>query len=170
MLDIDATDDPTHGAQQLSLFDGYRKQYQYKPLLVFEGESGFPLGGHLRPGTAHDSWGTAEVLHEIVEQLRSAWPEVPILVRGDCGFALPAVYDFCEAENLTYALGLPSNAVLKRQLCIGMTRRVLHRKIINNKGVSETSKGNQYKSKLPLGRRASHGSPRCLTLLRTNQR
>jgi hypothetical protein len=115
VLDIDATDDPTHGAQQLSLFDGYRKQYQYKPLLVFEGESGFPLGGHLRPGTAHDSWGTAEVLHEIVEQLRSAWPEVPILVRGDCGFALPAVYDFCEAENLTYALGLPSNAVLKRR-------------------------------------------------------
>jgi hypothetical protein len=55
MLDIDATDDPTHGAQQLSLFDGYRKQYQYKPLLVFEGESGFPLGGHLRPiGVQHD--------------------------------------------------------------------------------------------------------------------
>jgi hypothetical protein len=55
VLDIDATDDPTHGAQQLSLFDGYRKQYQYKPLLVFEGESGFPLGGHLRPiGVQHD--------------------------------------------------------------------------------------------------------------------
>ena len=59
VLDIDATDDPTHGNQQLSLFDGYHKQYQYKPLLVLEGESGFPLAGHLRPGTAHDKIGRA---------------------------------------------------------------------------------------------------------------
>ena len=115
VLDVDATDDPTHGDQQLSLFDGYRKQYQYKPLLVFEGETGFPLGGHLRPGTAHDSWGVVEVLREIVAQLRATWPDVPIFVRGDCGFALPEVYDFCEAENLSYALGFSVNEVLKRR-------------------------------------------------------
>ncbi len=115
VLDVDATDDPTHGEQQLSLFDGYRRQYQYKPLLVLEGETGFPLAGHLRPGTAHDSLGAADVLREIVEQLRAAWPAVPILVRGDCGFALPQVYDFCEAEKLLYCLGLASNAVLKRK-------------------------------------------------------
>lgn len=115
VLDLDATDDPTHGDQQLSLFDGYRKQYQYKPLLVFDGETGFPLGGYLRPGTAHDSWGAADALREIVAQLRQVWPNVPILVRGDTGFALPEVYDFCEAENLPYALGYATNAVLKRR-------------------------------------------------------
>lgn len=115
VLDIDATDDPTHGDQQMSLFDGYKRQYQYKPLLVFEGQSGFPLAGHLRPGTAHDSWGTADVLREIVQQLRAAWPDVPITVRGDCGFGLPEVYDFCEAEKLFYALGIAANAVLKRK-------------------------------------------------------
>ena len=115
MLDVDATDDPTHGAQQLSLFDGYRKQYQYKPLLVLDGETGFPLAAHLRPGTAHDSWGAADVLQEIVEQLRAVWPDMPILVRGDTGFAIPEVYDFCEAENLPYALGFASNEVLKRR-------------------------------------------------------
>lgn len=115
VLDLDATDDPTHGDQQLSLFDGYRKQYQYKPLLVLDGETGFPLGGYLRPGTAHDSWGAADALREIVAQLREVWPDVPILVRGDTGFALPEVYDFCEAENLPYALGYATNAVLKRQ-------------------------------------------------------
>lgn len=115
VLDVDATDDPTHGDQQLSLFDGYRKQYQYKPLLVLEGETGFPLGGYLRPGTAHDSWGAADALREIVAQLREAWPGVPILVRGDTGLALPEVYDFCEAENLPYALGYATNEVLKRR-------------------------------------------------------
>jgi hypothetical protein len=115
VLDLDATDDPTHGDQQLSLFDGYRKQYQYKPLLVLEGETGFPLGGYLRPGTAHDSWGAVDVLREIVAQLRTHWPDVPILVRGDTGLALPEVYDFCEAEKLAYALGFSTNAVLKRK-------------------------------------------------------
>lgn len=115
VLDIDATDDPTHGDQQLALFDGYRKQYQYKPLLVFDGETGFPLGGYLRPGTAHDSWGAADALREIVAQLRQVWPNVPILVRGDTGFALPDLYDFCEAENLPYALGYATNEVLKRR-------------------------------------------------------
>lgn len=115
VLDIDATDDPTHGAQQLALFDGYRRQYQYKPLLVFEGETGFPLAGHLRPGTAHDSWGAVDVLRQIVEQLRARWPDVEIVVRGDCGLATPAVYDFCEAEKLLYVLGFSTNDVLKRQ-------------------------------------------------------
>jgi hypothetical protein len=115
VLDLDATDDPTHGDQQLSLFDGYRKQYQYKPLLVLEGETGFPLGGYLRPGTAHDSWGAADVLREIVAQLRSHWPHVPIVVRGDTGFALPEVYDVCEVEKLPYALGFSANEVLKRR-------------------------------------------------------
>lgn len=115
VLDFDATDDPTHGDQQLALFDGYRKQYQYKPLLVFEGETGFPLGGHLRPGTAHDGWGTVDVLQEVVPQLRQKWPEVPILVRGDCGMASPEVYEYCESENLQYAFGYASNEVLKRR-------------------------------------------------------
>lgn len=115
VLDFDATDDPTHGDQQLALFDGYRRQYQYKPLLVFEGETGFPLGGHLRAGTAHDGWGTVDVLREIVAQLRHKWPDVPIFVRGDCGMALPEVYEYCESENLQYAFGYASNAVLKRR-------------------------------------------------------
>ena len=115
VLDIDATDDPTHGAQQLTLFDAYHCQYQYKPLLVFEGETGFPLSGHLRPGTAHDSWGAVDVLRQIVQQLRARWPDVPILVRGDCGMATPAVYDFCEAEKLLYVLGFAANEVLKRK-------------------------------------------------------
>ena len=115
ILDIDASDDPTHGQQVLSFYHGYYEQHQYFPLYVFDGMTGFPLAAWLRPGTVHASCGTVDVLKPIVEQLRQAWPGITILVRGDCGFAMPAVYEFCEAEGLLYALGYSSNTVLKER-------------------------------------------------------
>ena len=51
ILDIDPSDDPTHGQQVLSFFHDYFDQYQCFPLFVFEGETGFPLAARLRPGT-----------------------------------------------------------------------------------------------------------------------
>jgi len=36
LLDIDSTDDPTHGQQQLSFFNGAYDQHMYHPMLVFE--------------------------------------------------------------------------------------------------------------------------------------
>lgn len=113
ILDVDATDDPTHGQQVLTAFHGYFEQHQYFPLLVFDGATGFPLAAWLRPGTAHASWGAVELLSAIVGQLRAAWPDVTILVRGDGGFAVPEMYDFCEAERLDYVLGFAGNAVLQ---------------------------------------------------------
>src|SRR4051794_3021987 len=43
ILDLDPTDDPAHGRQALSGYHGYYGQHQYFPLLVFDGDSGFPL-------------------------------------------------------------------------------------------------------------------------------
>ena len=40
ILDIDDTDDETHGAQQLSLFNAYHDEYCYQPLFIFEGQTG----------------------------------------------------------------------------------------------------------------------------------
>lgn len=114
ILDVDATDDPTHGAQALSGYHGYYRQHQYLPLHVYEGHSGFPLAVWLRPGTAHASLGAVDILQGIVAALRAAWPGVPILVRADNGLGVPAVYDFCEAEHLDYVLGYASNPVLER--------------------------------------------------------
>ncbi len=113
ILDVDPTDDPTHGEQVLSFFHGYFDQYQYFPLMVFDGETGFPLAAWLRPGTVHASCGAVTTLRTIVKALRAAWPNVLILVRGDTGLAVPEVYEFCEAEGLLYALGYGSNEVLK---------------------------------------------------------
>ncbi len=115
ILDIDASDDPTHGGQQLSLFHGYYDQHQLFPLFVFDGESGFPLAAWLRSGTAHPSWGAVETLAEIVAQLRIAWPDVEIVVRADAGYATPELLSFLEEQRLKYVIGYARNAVLERR-------------------------------------------------------
>jgi hypothetical protein len=114
ILDVDATDDPTHGSQALSGYHGYFRQHQYFPLLVYEGHSGFPLAAWLRPGTVHASLGAVDVLRSIVAKLRAVWPRVRILVRADNGLGVPAVYEFCEANELAYVIGYATNAVLER--------------------------------------------------------
>jgi DDE family transposase len=121
ILDIDPSDDPTHGQQVLSSFHGYFDQYQYFPLFVFDGETGFPLAAWLRPGTVHASCGAVSTLRRIVQALRAAWPEVLILVRGDTGMAVPEVYEFCEAEGLLYVFGYGSNEVLKRRTAAALS-------------------------------------------------
>jgi hypothetical protein len=113
IIDLDPSDDPTHGQQVLSFFHGYYDQHQYFPLFAFDGATGFPLAAWLRPGTVHASCGALETLQIIVAHLRAAWPDVVILVRGDTGLAVPALYEYCEREGLLYALGYGSNAVLK---------------------------------------------------------
>jgi hypothetical protein len=121
ILDVDASDDPTHGQQVLTGFHAYFDQSQYFPLYIFDGDTGFPLGAWLRPGTVHASCGAIDSLHVIVTQLRAAWPDVQILVRADTGFAVPAVYEYCEREGLLYAFGYATNDVLKDRVDTWMT-------------------------------------------------
>ena len=113
IIDLDPSDDPTHGQQVLSFYHGYYEQHQYFPLFAFDGATGFPLAAWLRPGTVHASCGAVATLQTIVTQLRAAWPSVTILVRGDTGLAVPDVYEYCEREGLLYTLGFGSNSVLK---------------------------------------------------------
>jgi len=114
ILDVDAADDPTHGAQTLSGYHGYYRQHHYLPLHAYEGHGGFPLAVRLRPGAIHASLGAANTLGAIVARLRAAWPGVRILVRADNGLGVPAVYAFCEAAHLDYVLGYAGNAVPER--------------------------------------------------------
>jgi hypothetical protein len=114
ILDVDATDDPVHGHQTLSGYHGYYRQHQYLPLLVYDGATGFPLAAWLRPGAVHASLGAAEILERIVVALRAAWPGVAIQVRSDNGLAVPGLYDYCEANGLSYAFGYATNPVLQR--------------------------------------------------------
>lgn len=113
-LDLDATDDPTHGHQQLALFHGHYDQYQYDPLVVSEATTRHVFVAALRHGTAHASLGADDDLMAVVRAVRAARPDVAVHVRGDAGFGLPLMYELCEANRLTYTLGFSSNAKLKR--------------------------------------------------------
>jgi len=114
ILDVDATDDPTHGQQTLSAYHGYFRQHQYFPLLVYDGATGFPLAAWLRPGTVSASCGATDILAPILVRLRAAWPGVRITIRGDSGLAVPELYTFCEGHDVHYVFGFGSNDVLKR--------------------------------------------------------
>lgn len=88
-LDIDSTDDPTHGQQQLSFFHGYYDQPMYHPLLIFDGVSGQLVRAVLRPGNAHAARGAMGVLGRILRRLQQRFPQVQIGVRGASAFAVP---------------------------------------------------------------------------------
>jgi hypothetical protein len=113
LLDFDSTDDPAHGKQEGVAYHGYFGQHQYHPLLVFDGQTGQIITAVLRPGNAHAGHGALSVLKRIVERLQEAWPEVRIDIRADAGFALPAVYEYCEAEGIYYTIGLVPNSRLE---------------------------------------------------------
>lgn len=113
VLDIDSTDDPTHGDQEGSAYHGYYEQHMYHPLLVFDGDTGHLITMVLRPGNIHASRGAVGVLKRIVQRLRAAWPSVTIELRADAGFATPAIYEYCEAEGITYTVGLITNVRLE---------------------------------------------------------
>ena len=115
ILDIDPTDDPCHGHQQLALFNGFYDQYMYLPALVFERTSGMLLGVRLQGGNAHPAHRAVQVLQPIIRRLRKTWPKVKILIRGDAGFADPKIYRFCEGNDLEYLLGLPATGPLKER-------------------------------------------------------
>jgi hypothetical protein len=109
LLDLDSTDDPTHGAQEGHAYHGYYGQHMYHPLLVFDGETGQLITAVLRPGTVHAGHSALAILQRIVARLRQQWPGVAIAIRADAGFAKPALYAWCEAEDITYAIGLVTN-------------------------------------------------------------
>jgi hypothetical protein len=116
VLDMDATDDPTHGKQQLSFFHGYYEEHMYHPLLVFDGRTGFPLAAVLRPGNTHASHRALAVLKRLIKKLRQAYPTALILLRADAGFAVPALYDYLEKQpDLRYVIGfITNNRVLEK--------------------------------------------------------
>jgi Transposase DDE domain group 1 len=114
LLDIDSTDDPTHGHQEGSAYHGYYEQHMYHPLLVFDRDTHQLITALLRPGTAHASRGVVSVLRVLVRALRQRWPGVAIEIRADSGCAIPAIYTFCEREHVTYTIGLIPNTRLEK--------------------------------------------------------
>ncbi len=113
VLDLDGTADPAHREQQGVAYHGYYRQHMYHPLLVFDGETGHLITAVLRPGNVHGSRFVVLVLRRLLRKLRAAWPNVPIELRADSGFAVPRLYAWCEANAVDYTIGLIPNDTLE---------------------------------------------------------
>jgi len=114
VLDLDATDDPLHGEQEGRFFHGYYGDYCYLPLYVFCGSH--LLCARLRRSNLDASAGAVEEVERIVDQIRSRWPEVTIILRGDSGFAHEQLMAWCAQHGVEYVFGLARNARLQRAL------------------------------------------------------
>lgn len=114
IIDADATADPTHGAQQLSLFHGYHGHYMYDQLFLHDGQTGQIILPVLRPGNSHSSRWFVGLLRRVVEKIRARWPQIRIVIRADCGFSCAEFYQLVDSHQLYYVIGLPTNKVLKR--------------------------------------------------------
>ena len=107
VLDLDATDDPTHGQQLGRFFHGYYKGYCYLPLYIFCGDQ--LLCAKLRPSDIDAAAGALKQLQRIIAAIRRAWPEVKILIRGDSGFCREPIMAWCEAHGVDFLFGLAQN-------------------------------------------------------------
>jgi hypothetical protein len=118
-LDLDPTDDATHGAQQLTFFNGYYDSWCYLPLLAFltfddEAEQ-YLCAAVLRPGNVPATQGAIGVLQRLLPLLRLAFPHARCLVRLDGGFATPEIFDVLDSEpGLDYVVAMAKNSVLER--------------------------------------------------------
>jgi Transposase DDE domain group 1 len=114
VLDLDATDDPLHGRQEGRFFHGYYGHYCYLPLYIFSGDH--LLCARLRPSNIDASAGCVEEVARIVAEIRQAWPEVGITLRGDSGFCREQLMSWCEQNQVNYVLGLAKNERLKAEI------------------------------------------------------
>src|SRR4029453_11322517 len=119
VLDFDPSEDPTHGQQELALFNAHYGGYCPLPLFVFasvpgEGEQ-YLVSAELPEGHTRDEEAILATLHRLVAALRARWPGVKVVLRADAWFATPAIYDWCEKHGVAYAIALPANAVLDRE-------------------------------------------------------
>lgn len=114
ILDLDCTDDPLHGEQEGRFFHGYYGHYCYLPLYIFCGEH--LLAARLRPSNIDPAAGSLEEVARIVAQIRAAWPQVRIIVRGDSGFCREELMAWCEEHQVDYVLGLAKNPRLKAEI------------------------------------------------------
>jgi Transposase DDE domain group 1 len=110
ILDLDATDDPLHGAQEGRFFHGYYGGYCYLPLYIFCGRH--LLAAKLRRANIDAAAGSIDEVARLVRQIRRRWPRVRILLRADSGFAREDLMAWCEANSVDFLFGLARNVRL----------------------------------------------------------
>lgn len=132
-IDLDPTDDPTHGGQQLSFFNGHYHTWCYLPVagfLTFNHEPDQYLFTYvLRPGNAPATRGAIGIMRRLLARLRQAFPRARVLVRLDGGFACGELFEFLEAQRGDYVVAMAKNKRLARRAerLMGTARRLSRR-------------------------------------------
>jgi hypothetical protein len=112
ILDVDTTDLPLHGNQEGRFFHGYYGSYCYLPLYIFCGEQ--VVCARLREANHDAAFGSLQEIRRIIAQIRVAWPEVRIILRGDSGFCRNELMSWCESQGVEFVFGLARNQRLRR--------------------------------------------------------
>ena len=136
-IDLDPTDDPTHGQQEFSFFNGHYDTWCYLPLvatLTFNAEpTQYVVAAVLRPGNSPAKRGAIGLLRRLFTRLRAAFPRAILRVRLDGGFASPEVFAFLEAERVEYVVAMASNVRLVKR-----SRRLMGRARMRSKASGQT--------------------------------
>ena len=137
-IDLDPTDDPTYGQQELTFFNGHYGTWCYLPVvgtLTFNSERTQHLvTAILRPGNAHATRGVIGILRRLLGKLRRAFPHARLRVRLDGGFASPAVFRFLEQAGVEYLIAMASNPKLAKRV-----RRLLGKARMRSKTTGATA-------------------------------
>jgi hypothetical protein len=137
-IDLDATDDPTHGQQEFALFNGYYDTWCYLPLLATVTFNSEPMqyivAALLRPGTGAATRGVRGLLRRLFTKLRALFPHARLRVRADAGFADAKLLTFLDAAAVEYVLGLAGNSRLDKRV-----RRLLGRARMQARTTGETA-------------------------------
>ncbi len=136
-IDLDPTDDPTHGQQEFTFFNGHYDTWCYLPVVAtvtFNDEAEqFAVAAVLRPGNAPASLGARGLLRRLLGTLRQAFPTATFRVRLDGGFASPTVFAFLEAQSVEYVVAMASNARLEKR-----ARRLMGKARMRSKATGQT--------------------------------
>jgi hypothetical protein len=113
VLDMDHSEDATHGQQELAFYNHHYGNYCYLPLFLFEGLSGKFITAVLRPGKRPKGVENAMILKRVLKALRAAWPTTRIVLRGDGHFSNPELMALAMDDPYTdFIFGLTGNRVL----------------------------------------------------------
>lgn len=126
VIDLDPTDDPTHGQQAFSFFNTHYHGWCFLPLLGFlsfnDEPEHFLFHARLRPGIATARRGALPLLRRLVPKLRAAFPRADIFVRLDGGFAAPGTFEVLDELEVSYVVGMPKNPKLAKQAAPSLDR------------------------------------------------
>jgi Transposase DDE domain group 1 len=137
-IDLDPTDDPTHGQQEFTFFNGHYDTWCYLPIVAtvtFNDErEQFAVAAVLRPGNAPATRGARGILRRLLGKLRGAFPSAPVRVRLDGGFAHPKLFQFLEQQQVEYVVAMASNARLEKR-----ARRLMGKARMLSKATGQTA-------------------------------